>query len=137
MRRLLTDFRTFALSGNLIDLAVGLALGAAFATVVESLVANIILPLVAAIFGEPNFDGLTLGVGNGEIAYGKFLTAFVAFLLLAFVIMLLVKLVQRLTGVEAAGAQGNRECPHCKTFIPVDASVCMACTRDVMPEVAD
>jgi large conductance mechanosensitive channel len=137
MRRLLNDFRTFALSGNLIDLAVGLALGAAFATVVESLVANIILPLVAAIFGEPNFDGLSFAVGNGEIAYGKFLTAFVAFLLLAFVIMLLVKAVQRLTGMEAAGAQGNRECPHCKTFIPVDASVCMACTRDVTPEVAD
>jgi large conductance mechanosensitive channel len=135
LRTLLGNFRSFAFSGNLIDLAVGLAIGAAFATVVESLVSDIILPLVAAIFGEPNFDNLKLGLGNGEIAYGKFLTALLAFLLLAFVIMLLVQAVRKATGMEAAGAQGNRECDHCKSFIPVDATVCMFCTRDVQPVV--
>ncbi len=133
MRALLTNFRNFALSGSVIDLAVGLAIGAAFAAVVESLVADMILPLVAAIFGQPNFDALVLTLNGAEIRYGAFLTALVAFLLLALTIMLIVQMVRRATGREAAGAQGSRECDHCKSFIPVEASVCMFCTRDVDP----
>jgi len=135
VRALLAEFRTFAFSGNLLDVAIGIAIGVAFATVVESLVANLILPLVAAIFGEPRFD-LVVPVGQGELFVGQFLTDLLAFLLLAVVVLLLVKAVKRLTGKEAAGAQGNRECDHCKSFIPVDASVCMYCTRDVDPLVA-
>jgi large conductance mechanosensitive channel len=135
VRTLLSNFRNFAFSGSLIDLAVGLAIGAAFATVVESLVGDVILPLVAAIFGEPNFDALILTVNGAEIRYGSFLTALVSFLLLALTIMFLVQAVRRATGRETAGAQGNRECDHCRSFIPVDASVCMFCTRDVEPIV--
>ena len=135
MRALLNEFKTFALAGNLVDLAIGIAIGAAFAAVVQSLVDDIILPIVAAIFGEPNFDALSVSVGSGRIEYGRFLTVLVSFLLLALVIMFLVKAIRRATGIEAAGAQGSRECPHCLTFIPVDAPVCMACTRDVHPVV--
>ena len=135
MRALLSDFKSFALAGNLVDLAIGIAIGAAFAAVVQSLVDDIILPIVAAIFGEPNFDALSVSVGSGRIEYGRFLTVLVSFLLLALVIMFLVKAIRRATGIEAAGAQGSRECPHCLTFIPVDAPVCMACTRDVHPVV--
>ena len=134
MRALLRDFRTFAFSGNLIDLAVGLAIGTAFGAVVASLVENVILPLVAAIFGEPSFD-VVVPVGRGELFVGQFLTDLLAFLVLAVVVLFLVKVVKRLTGKEAAGAQGNRECDHCKSFIPVDATVCMYCTRDVVPVV--
>ncbi len=133
MRTLLANFRNFAFSGSLIDLAVGVAIGAAFATVVESLVADVILPLVAAIFGEPNFDALVFTLNGAQIRYGAFLTALVSFLLLAFTIMLIVQAIRRATGRETAGAQGNRECDHCKSFIPVDASVCMFCTRDIAP----
>ncbi len=135
MRALLKEFKTFALGGNLVDLAIGIAIGAAFAAVVQSLVDNVILPLVAAIFGKPNFDALNLTIGQGRIEYGRFLTTLVGFLLLALVIMFLVKAIRRATGIEAAGAQGTRECPFCLTFIPVDASVCLACTRDVEPVV--
>lgn len=135
MRGLLNEFKTFALGGNLVDLAIGIAIGAAFAAVVQSLVDNVILPIVAAIFGEPNFDALSFTIGQGEVEYGKFLTTFVGFLLLALVIMFLVKAIRRATGIEAAGAQGTRECPFCLTFIPVDATACMACTRDVQPVV--
>ncbi len=67
MRTLLTNFRNFAFSGSLVDLAVGLAIGAAFAAVVESLVGDVILPLVAAIFGAPNFDALVLTVNGAQI----------------------------------------------------------------------
>ncbi len=136
MRTLLSSFKNFAFSGNLIDLAVGLAIGAAFAAVVESLVADVILPFVAAIFGAPDFAALVVTVNGSEIRYGSFLTALVSFLLLALTIMLLVQAVRRATGREAAGAQGSRECDHCRSFIPVDASVCMFCTRDVEPIVA-
>ena len=136
MRKLLTNFRNFAFSGNLVDLAVGLAIGAAFGAVVASLVGDVILPLVAAIFGKPSFDAFVLTVNGAHIRYGHFLTVLLAFILLALVIMLLVQLIQRATGREAAGAQGSRECEHCKSFIPVDASVCMFCTRDVQPIVS-
>ncbi len=133
MRSLISSFRNFAFSGSLIDLAVGVAIGAAFATVVASLVGDVILPLVAAIFGKPNFDALVLRVNGAEIRYGAFLTALLSFLLLALTIMLIVQAIRRATGRETAGAQGNRECEHCRSFIPVDASVCMFCTRDVEP----
>ena len=137
VRKLLTEFRDFAFSGNLVDLAIGLAIGVAFGEVVQSLVDNIIMPLVAAIFGQPSFDNLVVTVNGTDIYYGAFLTKFVGFLLLALTILMLVKAIRKLTKIEAAGAQGNRECPYCMTFIPVDASVCMACTRDVVPTVSD
>ena len=104
MRSLLVSFRNFAFSGSLIDLAVGLAIGAAFAAVVESLVGDVILPLVAAIFGAPNFDALVLTVNGGQIRYGAFLTALVSFLLLAFTIMMIVQAIRHATGRETAGA---------------------------------
>ncbi|RZS91080.1 large conductance mechanosensitive channel [Motilibacter rhizosphaerae] len=136
MRKLLTEFKTFAFGGNLVDIAIGIAIGAAFAGVVQSLVDHIILPIVAAVFGQPSFHSLHGSIRGTRIPYGDFLTDLVSFLLLALVILLLVKLIKRLTGVEAAGAQGNRECDHCKSFIPVDATVCMYCTRDIEPVVA-
>lgn len=136
MRSLLNEFKTFAFSGNLVDVAIGIAIGAAFAEVVDSLNANVILQVVAAVFGEPSFDGLAVSVNGAQIRYGAFLTTLVNFLLLAFVVLLLVKAVKRFTGKEAAGAQGNRECDHCKSFVPVDATVCMFCTRDIEPLVA-
>ncbi len=135
VRALWTEFKTFAFGGNLVDIAIGIALGVAFAAVVQSLVDNIILPLVAALFGEPSFRGLAFDLAGTQIPYGNFLTDLVGFLLLALVVLLLVKLIKRLTGKEAAGAQGSRECVHCMSFIPVDARVCMYCTRDVEPLV--
>ena len=135
MQRLLAEFKAFAFSGSLLDVAIGIAIGVAFATVVESLVANVILPLVAAIFGQPSFDYVQ-DVGQGQLFVGAFLTDLLGFLLLALVVLFLVKAVKALTGKEAVGAQGNRECDFCRSFIPVDATVCMFCTRDVDPVVA-
>ena len=136
MKALLNEFKSFAFSGNLVDVAIGIAIGVAFATVVDKLVSNVILEIVGAIFGNPNFDKLTFPLNGEHIHYGKFVTALVSFLLLALVLLFIVKAIKRATGKEAAGAQGNRECDHCRSFIPVDASVCMFCTRDVAPVVA-
>ena len=135
MRGLAREFRNFAFSGNLIDLAVGIAIGVTFGALVQSLVGNLIMPLVAAIFGKPSFNSLTFSVHRAKFGYGKFLTTLVAFLALALTLMFLLKGIRRLTGKEAAGAQGNRECDYCKSFVPVDASVCMFCTRDIVPIV--
>jgi large conductance mechanosensitive channel len=137
MRGLAREFRNFAFSGNLVDLAVGIAIGVAFGALVQSLVDNLIMPLVAAIFGKPNFDNLYFRLHHSKFTYGKFLTTLVAFLVLALTLMFLLKGVRRLTGKEAAGAQGNRECDFCKSFVPVDATVCMFCTRDIEPVVAE
>ncbi len=136
MKKLLDEFKTFAFSGSLIDVAIGIAIGVAFAGVVDSLVKNVILRIVAAIFGQPSLSGLDFDVNGTTIGIGTFLTDFLAFLLLALVVLLLVKGIKKLTGKEAAGAQGNRECDYCKSFVPVDASVCMYCTRDIEPLVA-
>lgn len=136
MNKLLQDFKAFALGGSLVDLAIGIAIGAAFAGVVQALVDDLIAPIPAAILGENNLAALSFTINNAEFKYGDFLVVFVSFLLLALAILFIVKGIKRLTGVEAAGAQGNRECDYCKSFIPVDASVCMFCTRDVEPIVA-
>ena len=136
MKKLVDEFKAFAFSGSLLDVAIGIAIGAAFASVVDSLVKNVILQVVAAIFGQPDFSALNFDIGDTTIGIGSFLTDFVAFLLLALVVLFLVKAIKRATGKEAAGAQGNRECDHCKSFVPVDASVCMYCTRDIEPLVA-
>jgi large conductance mechanosensitive channel len=135
MKRLLQDFKGFALSGNVIDLALGVIIGAAFAKVVESFAADVLLALVGAIFGKPNFDALTFSVGKGEVSYGKFLTTVVSFLIIAFVLLMLVKGLQRV-GMNFR-AQGSRECDFCKEFVAVDASRCKFCTSVLEPVVPD
>lgn len=135
MRQLAKDFRAFALSGNVVDLAIGVILGLAFSAVVDSFANDVLMNIVAAIFGQPDFSSLTLSIGKGEIGYGAFLTAFINFLLIAGVLLLMVKLLIRV-GMNFR-AQGNRECDHCKSFVPVDATRCMYCTSDLVPEVTD
>ena len=136
MKKLMTEFKAFALGGSLVDLAIGIAIGVAFAGVVQSLVDDLIAPIPGAILGKTAFKDLHFTVNHAQFKYGDFLVVFVSFLLLALAILFIVKGIKKLTGVEAAGAQGNRECDHCRSFIPVDASVCMFCTRDVVPVVA-
>ena len=136
MRKLLQEFKAFALGGSLVDLAIGIAIGVAFAGVVQALVDDLIAPIPAAILGQNDLGALSFTINSAEFKYGDFLIIFVSFLLLALAILFIVKGIKKLTGVEAAGAQGNRECDHCKSFIPVDASVCMFCTRDVEPIVS-
>lgn len=83
MKNLYQEFKDFAFKGNIIELAIAFVLGAAFATVVTSLVDNILLPIVAAIFGQPDFSGISIHIGESEIFYGAFLTALLAFFMVA------------------------------------------------------
>lgn len=132
---MLKDFKAFILRGNVVDLAVGVVIGAAFGTVVESLVADVITPIIS-IPGETNFADLTLGIGGAEIAYGRFVNAVVAFVLVAAaVFFVVVKPLNALTARRKTGGDDDvaptRECPWCLSEIPAAARVCSSCTREV------
>lgn len=133
MKGLLKDFKAFAFQGNMLDLAIGIVIGVAFAAVVDNLVEHVIMDFIAAVIGQPSFDSLSIRIRNGSIGYGFFLTALVNFLLIAFVLLLIVKAIRRLTDMRA---QGSRECPYCKEFIPIDATRCKFCTSEVEALVA-
>lgn len=129
------EFKEFAFRGNMLDLAIGIIIGGAFGAVVSSFAQDVLMSVVAAAFGEPTFDNLTFAVGRGEILYGKFLTAVVAFLLVAFALFFVVKAINRAMGPTDAPPEppSRRECPYCTTSIPVVATRCLACTSAVEP----
>ena len=85
---MLKEFKEFILEGDLVEVAVGLILALYVKTVVDSLVADIITPVIAAVFGEPNFSSLTLDIGDGVITYGNFLNAVLSFVIVGFVLFL-------------------------------------------------
>jgi len=129
------DFKGFALSGNVLDLAIGVILGVAFNNVVEKFAQDVLLQLIGAIFKIPKFDNVSQAVNGTQIYYGTLITALVNFLLIAFTLLMMVKLLMRF-GLNFK-AQGNRECDFCKSFVPVDATRCMYCTSEITPVVPD
>lgn len=135
MKKFLGEFKTFALKGNMIDLAVGMIIGSAFTGIVGSLVNDIFMPLLSIFTGRINFDDMLIVLGSGETAatinYGTFLTQLVNFLVVSFVIFLLVRQInklQRLHEKEEAKEETEKECPFCKTKISVHATRCPHCT---------
>jgi large conductance mechanosensitive channel len=133
MTKILDEFKTFAFRGNLLDLAAAIILGLAFNTVVQALVGGVIMPVIAALAGRPDFDELTIGLGDAEILYGTFLTAVVNFLLVAFALFLVVRTVNRAMLRANPPPPTTRECPHCFTAVAVAASRCPACTSELEP----
>jgi large conductance mechanosensitive channel len=133
---MLKEFRQFIMRGNVVDLAVAVVVGVAFGAVVTALVADLITPLVAAIFGKPNFAGLSFTINHSTFLYGAFINAVVSFLVVAAAIFfLVVKPVNMLTARRAARepqkAATTRECPECLSEIPVAAHRCAYCTSAV------
>jgi large conductance mechanosensitive channel len=125
---MLRDFKAFLLRGNLLDLAVAFILGVAFAAVVTAF-ANIVLSFVAAIFGaSTSFDKLTFTLNGAKIPYGKFLTALLAFLILAVALFAIVRFYQRLNPPPPSA---TTPCPYCKSSIPIGATRCPNCTSDL------
>jgi large conductance mechanosensitive channel len=129
------DFKEFLLRGNLVELAVAFVIGLAFAAVVQALVRDFITPLIAAIGGEPNFESLTFTIHHSVFPYGDFINALIAFVVIAAaVFFLVVKPVNALMArrkTEPPVDETVRQCPHCLSDIPVAATVCAFCTRDV------
>ena len=104
---MLKEFKDFLLKGNLLEIAIGLVLALAFKTVIDSLVADVITPIIAAIGGQPNFDSLTLDIGDGQIRYGSFLNTIISFVIIGFVLFLIVKAFNAM--LEAARRQGRED----------------------------
>lgn len=97
---MLKEFRDFALRGNVLDLAIGFVMGAAFTAIVNSLVNDLIMPLVGIVLGGLDFTGLAITVGNASITYGNFIQAIINFLIIAFVLFLIIRGVNRFQKAE-------------------------------------
>ena len=131
----MSGFRKFILRGNLVDLAVAVVIGTQFSDLVKQFVDSFVNPLLALVGGTPNFDSLTLTVGDAHFAYGKFLTAVLSFLISAavvyFVIVLPVARLLRLFERDAEATE--RDCPECTRPIPLRARRCPECTAEIAP----
>jgi large conductance mechanosensitive channel len=134
------EFRAFILRGNLVDLAVAVVIGTAFAAVVAALVADLITPLLAAIGGKQDFSALTFTINGSEFRYGHFLNALIAFVTIAAVVFFfVVKPVNALLArvkTEEDVEEETRRCPECRSSISVSASRCAFCTARVAPATA-
>jgi large conductance mechanosensitive channel len=145
------EFREFAIKGNVVDMAVGIIIGAAFGTIVTSLVADIIMPPIGLILGKVDFSSLFIVLKEGKVAgpydslaaakaagamtvnYGAFVNTIVSFLIVAFAVFLLVRNINKLRREKEAppAAPVTKECPYCLSVIPIKASRCAHCTFEI------
>ena len=131
------DFKAFLLRGNLVDLAVAVVIGIAFSAVITAFVGDLITPLIAAIAGKPDFSSLKFTINHSTFRYGGFLNALISFVIIAAAVFFaVVKPVNALMARRKSEEPAVRACPHCLSEIPVAASVCSSCTRDVQPASA-
>lgn len=135
MRSWGSEFKEFILRGNVVSLAVAVIIGAAFNDIVNSLVENMITPLIAAIGGQPDFSGITFTINNSQFGIGSFINAVISFLIIALVVFFLVvkpmnALMER-SKVEEPEEPTLRKCPYCMTDISVEATRCPNCTSEV------
>lgn len=129
---MLGGFKQFLLRGNVVDLAVGVVMGAAFGSVVNSFVKDLLTPFIAATVGKPNFSYLILEVNGAKITYGDFLNVVISFVLVAaavyfFVVMPVNALMAR-AKKEPPADPTSKKCPECLSEIPIDARKCAHCT---------
>jgi large conductance mechanosensitive channel len=127
---MLKEFREFAMRGNVMDLAVGVIIGGAFGKIVSSLVGDILMPLIGLVMGGVNFSDQAIQVGNAMVKWGAFAQSIIDFVIIAFVIFLLVRAMNRLKREEPT-TPTTKECPYCFTTIPLKAARCPNCTSEL------
>ena len=132
---LLKDFKAFAMRGNVVDLAVGVVIGGAFGRIVTSFVNDVIMPPIGLALGGIDFKGFALtlkpAVDGGKavaINYGSFITTITDFLIIAFAIFMLVKVMSKLPQAVVIPPETTKDCPECKMAIPLAAKRCGFCT---------
>ena len=136
------EFKKFIMRGNVLDLAIGVIIGAAFGKIVTSLVDDVLMPLIGLVAGKMDFSNLFISL-NGQsyptvaaakaagaptLNYGIFINTVIQFLIVAFVIFIIVKQVNRLLPAPPPPAASTKDCPQCFTKIPIPAKRCPACT---------
>jgi large conductance mechanosensitive channel len=127
---MLKEFREFAIRGNVMDLAVAVIIGGAFGKIVTSLVNDLLMPLIGLLLGGINFSDLAITVGGAVIKWGAFVQSIIDFIIIAFVIFLLVRAMNRLKRQEPT-TPTTKECPYCFTTIPLKAVRCPNCTSEL------
>ena len=144
---MIQEFKTFIMRGNVLDMAVGIIIGAAFGKIVTSFVNDLLMPPLGLILGQVDFSNLFINLSSTEvatfaeakeaglpiIAYGSFLNSVVDFLIVAFAIFMLIKQVNRLMPAKETPA-APRKCPYCKSEIDEEATRCPHCTSELLPD---
>ncbi len=137
---ILQEFKTFALKGNVVDMAIGIVVGAAFGKIVSSLVSDVIMPPIGLLLGNVDFSRLSVPLKYGAdgsplvaLRYGAFINTVIDFVIVAFAIFLLVQQMNRLTKKkEAAPPQpATKDCPYCLSSVPAKATRCAHCTSQL------
>lgn len=133
---MLKGFREFVLRGNVVDMAVGVVIGAAFGAIVTAFVKDLLTPLIAALVGKPDFSAYTFEINGSKFLYGDFINALISFLLVAaavyyFVVLPVNALMARIHKGDEPAAPATKVCPECKSSIAVDARKCAYCTSQV------
>ncbi len=148
---MLKEFKEFALRGNVVDMAVGIVIGAAFGTIVKSLVADVIMPPIGLLLGGIDFSNLFIVLKQGEVAgtfstlaeaqaagavtlnYGMFINTVVSFLIIAFAIFMVIKAMNKMKREkeEKPAEPTTKECPKCYSTIPIKATRCPSCTSEI------
>jgi len=143
------EFKEFAMRGNVVDMAVGIIIGAAFGTIVKSLVSDVIMPPIGLLLGNVDFAnlfvvlkaGTTAGpyasladaqaAGAVTINYGFFINTIISFMIVAFAVFMIIKQMNRMKKEAPAAAPSTKECPFCLSTVPLKASRCPLCTSDL------
>ena len=144
---IVSEFKEFAMKGNVVDLAVGVIIGGAFGKIVDSFVKDVVMPIIGRMLGGVDFKHLYLNLGDKVfetleaaekagapiVKYGAFINSVVDFVIIAFAIFMAIKVMNRLKRAEEAPAAAptTRECPHCLSAIPLKATRCPHCTSQL------
>ena len=139
MKNFLNEFKKFAMRGNVIDMAVGIIIGAAFGKIVNSLVEDVLMPPIGLLLGKVDFSDLKLTLTNDvSIRYGAFINALISFLIVAFAVFLLIKAINTLQekmaakeAAEEAAEPTTKTCPYCFSEISINATRCPHCTSEL------
>jgi large conductance mechanosensitive channel protein len=130
--KLLIDFKQFLLRGNVVDLAVAVVIGTAFTAVIKAIVADLLTPLIAAIFGAHNFEALKFTINGSTFAYGDFINNLITFASVATVVFFMVVApINALMSRRAQEDPDTKECPECTSAIPLKAKRCPLCTSEL------
>jgi large conductance mechanosensitive channel len=146
---MLKEFKEFIVRGNVIDMAVGIIIGAAFGTIIKSLVDDVIMPPIGLLLGNVDFSNLFIVIREGKVAgafdtlaaakaagaitvnYGVFINTIISFLIVAFAVFMLIRSVNKLKREAPPPEADTKECPYCLSVIPLKASRCAHCTAEI------
>ncbi len=128
---MLKEFKEFVIRGNVLELAVAVIMGVAFGQIIASLVNDVLMPLIGLVLGGINFSELAFTVGEAVVRWGAFVQSILDFVIVAFVIFMIVRAMNRMQKPAPVAAPTTKECPYCFSIIPLKATRCPNCTSEL------